>query len=141
MGGDGLIVILFPLIALASFAIWIWGLIDAATKPDWLYQRTGSSKVLWVILIVVLGIIGSAAYLLAIRPRLLAAQGPSTTAPWNRANPPPHVANHLSYGPHSTPGPPAWVPDPTGRHEYRWWDGYSFTNQVASGGVSYTDPM
>jgi hypothetical protein len=141
MGGEGLIAILFPLIALASFAIWIWGLVDAAARPDWVYQRTGSSKVLWVILIVVLGIIGSAIYLLAIRPKLLTASGPSTTTPWNLNNPPPPVAHYPTYGRHGTPGPPAWVPDPTGRYEYRWWDGYSFTNQVASGGISYTDPI
>lgn len=141
MGGDGLIVILFPVIGLSLFATWIWGLIDAATRPDWLYQRTGSSKVLWIVLIVVLGIIGSAIYLLAIRPKLVAAQGPSRTITWDLTNPPPPVGSYPSYGPHGAAGPPAWVPDPTGRYQYRWWDGYSFTNQVASGGISYTDPI
>lgn len=53
----------------------------------------------------------------------------------------PPVPSHPSHGPHGTPSPPAWVPDPTGRYQYRWWNGYSFTNQVASGGISYTDPI
>ncbi len=141
MGGDGLIVILFPIMGLALFAIWIWGLVDAATRPDWLYQRTGSSKVLWVILIVVLGIVGSAIYLMAVRPKLVSVQGPPTTSPWNPPDPPSPVASDPSHGPNGTPGPGAWVPDPTGRYQYRWWDGYSFTNQVASDGVSYTDPI
>ena len=28
-----------------------------------------------------------------------------------------------------------WHPDPTGRHEYRWWDGQQWTDQVADYGV------
>jgi hypothetical protein len=39
-----------------------------------------------------------------------------------------------------TPGAPAWHPDPTGRHELRWWDGAAFTDQVADAGVTSTDP-
>ncbi len=35
----------------------------------------------------------------------------------------------------------AWHPDPTGRHEHRWWDGIQWTDQVADGGVTSTDPM
>jgi hypothetical protein len=36
--------------------------------------------------------------------------------------------------------PPGWHPDPSGRHELRWWDGTTFTDQVADGGVTSTDP-
>jgi hypothetical protein len=25
-----------------------------------------------------------------------------------------------------------WLPDPDGRHEYRWWDGQSWTDQVSN---------
>jgi Protein of unknown function (DUF2510) len=28
---------------------------------------------------------------------------------------------------------PGWYPDPTGRHENRWWDGIDWTDQVADG--------
>lgn len=35
----------------------------------------------------------------------------------------------------------AWHPDPTGRHELRWWDGGSWTPNVADGGVTATDPV
>ena len=34
-----------------------------------------------------------------------------------------------------------WHPDPTGRHQHRWWDGTQWTDQVADGGVTATDPM
>jgi hypothetical protein len=33
-------------------------------------------------------------------------------------------------------GEPAWLPDPTGRHELRWFDGTAFTANVSDGGVT-----
>lgn len=39
------------------------------------------------------------------------------------------------------PGQAAWVPDPGGRHQYRWWDGRSYTDLVADGGVQGVDPL
>jgi hypothetical protein len=32
-----------------------------------------------------------------------------------------------------------WLPDPTGRHEYRWWDGAEWTEVVADQGVESVD--
>ncbi|HEX6425750.1 MAG TPA: septum formation family protein [Acidimicrobiales bacterium] len=37
--------------------------------------------------------------------------------------------------------PPGWNPDPTGRHEYRYWDGTAWTDDVSDGGVAATDPL
>jgi hypothetical protein len=34
-----------------------------------------------------------------------------------------------------------WNADPTGRHEYRYWDGARWTDQVADGGVAGSDPL
>jgi hypothetical protein len=34
-----------------------------------------------------------------------------------------------------------WNPDPTGRHEYRYWDGERWTDQIADGGVAGSDPL
>jgi uncharacterized RDD family membrane protein YckC len=34
-----------------------------------------------------------------------------------------------------------WHPDPTGRHQYRWWDGQQWTDQVADHGVMGVDPI
>ena len=36
---------------------------------------------------------------------------------------------------------PNWYPDPMGRHEYRWFDGTQWTDQVSSHGKQSTDPM
>jgi uncharacterized protein YxjI len=37
--------------------------------------------------------------------------------------------------------PPNWYPDPMGRHEYRWFDGTQWTEQVSSHGRQTTDPL
>ncbi|WP_419917864.1 RDD family protein [Candidatus Poriferisocius sp.] len=35
----------------------------------------------------------------------------------------------------------AWEPDPTGRHQYRWWDGERWTDQVANNGMQGVDSL
>ena len=37
--------------------------------------------------------------------------------------------------------PPNWYPDPMGRHEYRYYDGTQWTDQVSSNGKQSTDPL
>lgn len=34
-----------------------------------------------------------------------------------------------------------WHPDPGGRHEYRYWDGSRWTDDVSDGGVAARDPL
>ena len=42
----------------------------------------------------------------------------------------------------TAPGPPAgWHADPDGRHEYRYWDGVAWTDQVSDAGVVASDPL
>jgi hypothetical protein len=36
---------------------------------------------------------------------------------------------------------PGWQPDPTTRHEYRYWDGAQWTDDVSDGGVTSVDPV
>jgi hypothetical protein len=36
---------------------------------------------------------------------------------------------------------PGWNPDPTGRHEYRYWDGGTWTDDVSDNGVTSVDPV
>lgn len=39
-------------------------------------------------------------------------------------------------------GPPAgWHADPAGRHEYRYWDGAAWSDQVSDAGVVASDPL
>lgn len=37
--------------------------------------------------------------------------------------------------------PPDWYPDPMGRHEFRYWDGVTWTEQVSSHGRQSIDPV
>lgn len=35
---------------------------------------------------------------------------------------------------------PNWLPDPSGRHQLRWWDGTAWTENVSDNGVTALDP-
>lgn len=35
----------------------------------------------------------------------------------------------------------SWQPDPTGRHQYRWWDGAQWTDNVSDNGLASHDPV
>jgi len=67
---------------LASFGIVVWGIADAARRPDSAWARAGENKVLWLVLqagglIMGLGIVGlvlSIVYLSTIRPKVAAAE-------------------------------------------------------------------
>lgn len=37
--------------------------------------------------------------------------------------------------------PAAWHPDPSGRHQYRFWDGHRWTDWIANDGVRGKDPL
>ncbi len=36
---------------------------------------------------------------------------------------------------------PAWMADPTGRHQLRYWDGYRWSGYVSDQGVQSWDPL
>lgn len=37
--------------------------------------------------------------------------------------------------------PAGWYPDPTSKHELRYWDGYAWADNVSNRGVAATDPL
>lgn len=37
--------------------------------------------------------------------------------------------------------PAQWYPDPSGRHEHRYWDGRSWSDQVSDGGETALEPL
>lgn len=39
-----------------------------------------------------------------------------------------------------SPQPASWLPGPTGRHDHRYWDGATWTDNVSDNGVPGTDP-
>jgi hypothetical protein len=59
------------LISLASFAFWLWMLIDCISKePD-----TNNQKVIWIVAIVVFGLLGAFVYNIARRPQRIREYG------------------------------------------------------------------
>ena len=55
-----------------------------------------------------------------------------------RREPARDVANQGSV---SGAAPPDWYPDPSGRHQHRYWDGAAWTDHVASGGSQSVDHL
>ncbi len=84
----------------AFLALWIWALVDCIRVPDDRYFKSGT-KVIWVIVIVLLGFIGAIIYLLAGRPD--AATRASSKTGGDEADPPLPPA----VPPGSLPPPPA----------------------------------
>ena len=58
----------FLLVLLGFLVFWVWSLVDAVRVPDDSAFRAGS-KVIWVIVIALTGLIGSVVYLVMGRPR------------------------------------------------------------------------
>ena len=60
-----------------------------------------------------------------------------------RVRPTPQVAPAAPAAPAAqtaAPGSPGWAADPFGRHQWRYWDGTRWTEQVADGSTQSTDP-
>jgi hypothetical protein len=73
LGGPELLIV----IVLLGFVIPLWGILDAAVRPDSQWTAASQNKVAWILLQVFLGVIGTGAYFLAIRPKLVAAAAQS----------------------------------------------------------------
>jgi hypothetical protein len=58
----GAMFVVFILIALASFAVWIWMLVDLLQS-----SRPTNEKILWALVMFFLGIIGSIVYMVVAR--------------------------------------------------------------------------
>lgn len=64
------LIILFVLLMFMVFPVW--GIVDAATKPDSTWAAAEQNKIVWVLIQIFLGALGTAIYFLAIRPKLKA---------------------------------------------------------------------
>jgi hypothetical protein len=63
LGNIGLVEILIILGVLATSVFWIWMLIDCATN-----EPSGSEKIVWVLIILLGGCVGSLVYFFVRRP-------------------------------------------------------------------------
>jgi Protein of unknown function (DUF2510) len=74
----------------------------------------------------------------AVAAVLLAVRGQSLFPARVRPAPAPAAAPTMT--PAAAPGSPGWASDPYGRHQWRYWDGTRWTDQVADGSTQSTDP-
>jgi hypothetical protein len=65
------------------------------------------------------------------------ARGPAAATPMQHAGSEPTAT---LAGLPGGPGP-GWYPDPTQRHQARWWDGAQWTERVVADGVERVDPL
>ena len=72
--------IVILLLFLAAFALWVWGLIDAAMRPNERWQAVGHSKALFLALIIVLGWFGALLYALIPRPAMVRRERQTSAA-------------------------------------------------------------
>jgi Protein of unknown function (DUF2510) len=88
------------------------------------------------------GGVAAAILLLALRGQsLLPAPVRPVAAPPPPAPAPAAPAPSAPTAPAGTgPGSPGWAADPFGRHQWRYWDGTRWTDQVADGSTQSTDP-
>lgn len=79
--------LLILLLAAVPYAVIIWGIVDAALRPEWAWRAAGQSRVLWIVLQVIglflclVGFVLSVAYLTAIRSQVARQQGPAAPYP------------------------------------------------------------
>ncbi len=66
------------------------------------------------------------------------ASAPTPGSPYG-ATPNPATPGGASAAP--TPTPAGWYGDPSGRHQYRYWNGTSWTEQVMSNNTQSVDPL
>ena len=146
-----------PALLLFDFIALVFGIViivDMARRPSWLWRQAGSNKGLWLaleivalLLLTVLSVIVGILYLALARPRLRAAEravtGPN---PWQRypsdPQPQPSATKATTPAEHwAPPGAPTfgWYPDPSARHQMRYWDGTRWTEHVSDDGLQSSD--
>jgi len=70
MGGIGAPELIIFVLVLIITVLPIWGIIDAAIRPDTAWTSVGQSKVVWVLVQIFLWTLGAIIYFVVIRPKL-----------------------------------------------------------------------
>jgi hypothetical protein len=75
----GLDLVVVLLVLVVGLVVPVWAIVDAASRPSGAFSAAGSSKTMWIVLIVVgwlvtglIGVVLAIVYLASIRPRVRA---------------------------------------------------------------------
>ena len=71
----------FWILYVAAMAMTVWAVLDAALRPDSLWTAIDQNKIVWIAVALFLPVVGPIAYLVAMRPRLVAAD--RKVMPWD----------------------------------------------------------
>jgi hypothetical protein len=144
--GAGIIalVVLYFVIIVGSLAMTVVAVVDIARRPEWQWKISGQEKVLWLLLVILVNLfaIPSLIYWFKIRPKLVTVEHAAAAGAYG--------AGQVSYAGWA-PGPPTpnpypvapagWQPDPSGQHQFRWWDGTRWTEQTWSQAPAGAGPV
>ncbi len=109
-------------------------------------QRTGRNPwgihpIIWLVIGLVLGIIGSLTCLIAVYTTNSGSISSRRQTTWTDPNLAALSGSSLPLVPPPPSSPPGWHPDPYGRHHYRFWSGSAWSHHVATNGVVSSDPL
>lgn len=120
LGGPELLILVILPLWLGAAVWWIVSIVEVARTSEAAYRATGREKITWVLVVVLVGVIGTLIWWFGPRREVLAADraggwsGPAGSVP----------------APPS--GPPAgWYPNPSGETAQRYWDGHRWTEHLA----------
>lgn len=107
----------------ALSVIVIWGIVDAAIRPDWAWQRAGQNKVLWILLMLfgllccgIVGLVSAVIYLASIRQQVRRHED----QPWYPPGAPPQGSPPPGTWPPSPGSPPPESPPPPPGNPPSW---------------------
>ena len=69
--GIGLLIV-YIVVIVAALVLFIWGLIDCLRYPDQAWDAVGQQKIVWILVIVLVGCLGPLLYFFIPRPKLKA---------------------------------------------------------------------
>jgi hypothetical protein len=137
--GGGIFAIFFILIfavSIGAVVLLVICLVDIVKRPEWQWKLAGQEKILWILLVALVNFLAitSLIYWFNIRQKLMAVEQAAANGQFG-----PGQMTYTGWvpGPGFAPAPtglaPAgWNPDPSGQSQYRWWDGFQWTEHTWS---------